>query len=70
MNFKKTMDKAIKMCDGEQFYQIRFGSGKIEGIKGDIDFVKQYVKDLMKKYGEKSAFVSQKGKAVFSYINR
>lgn len=69
MDFKKTMDKAIRMCDEEQFYQIRFGSGKIEGIKGELDFVKQYVKDLMKKYGEKSAFVSQKGKAVFSYIN-
>lgn len=66
----KTIDKAIRSCDEEQFYQIRFGSGKIEGIKGDIDFVKQYVKDLMKKYGEKSAFVSQKGKSVFSYINR
>lgn len=70
MDFKKTMDKAIKACDEEQFYQIRFGSGKIEGIKGDIDFVKQYVKDLMKKYNEKSAFVSQKGRSVFSFINR
>ena len=64
-----TIDKAIRSCDEEQFYQIRFGSGKIEGIKGDIDFVKQYVKDLMKKYGEKSAYVSQKGKSVFSYVN-
>ena len=66
---KGVRDEAIRSCDEEQFYQIRFGSGKIEGIKGDIDFVKQYVKDLMKKYGEKSAYVSQKGKSVFSYVN-
>lgn len=67
MDFKKTMDKAIKACD-EEFYQLRFGSGKVEGIKGDIDWVKKYAKSLMEKYGEKSVFISQEGKSIASYV--
>lgn len=69
MSFKKTMDKAIKVCDEELFYQLRFGSGRIEGIKGELDFVKQYAKDLKKKYGEKSVFISRQGKSIASYID-
>ena len=48
MSVKRTLDKAIKTCDEELFYQLRFGSGRIEGIKGELDFAKQYAKDLKK----------------------
>lgn len=58
---------SVKTTDSN-FYQIRFGSGKVEGYKGELEETKEYVKALMKKYGEKSAFVSQKGKPVFSFI--
>ena len=68
MSFIKTMDKAIKACDEELFYQLRFGSGKVEGIKGDIEYVKKYARELKDKYGEKSVFISRNGKAVASYI--
>lgn len=64
----KTLDKALRAIDND-FYQLRFGSGKIEGIKGDIDYVKETAKLLKKKYGEKSVFISQNGKAIASYID-
>lgn len=64
----KALDKALRMLDND-FYQLRFGSGKVEGIKGDIDYVKETAKLLKKKYGEKSVFISQKGKPIASYID-
>lgn len=68
-NTRKVLDKAIKAMDNDGFYQLRFGSGKIEGIKGDIDYVKETAKLLKKKYGEKSVFISQRGKPIASYID-
>lgn len=53
MDFKKTMDKAIKACDEEAYYEFTFSDGsKYYGSESDLrDFISHLTSSEKKEYG-------------------
>ena len=54
MDFKKTMDKAIKMCDEEKYYEFTFSDGsKYYGSENDLrEFVSHLTPSEKKEFGK------------------